>query len=103
MRRKPQIAAILLPFFIATLVNSSGADTALVALGIMLFTFRWTPATAPVHPKGQERRHDTCLFQEAQRPAEVQGAELASSKPLERTKRLEPSPLGEETVPANDP
>lgn len=46
MRRNPQMTAILLPFFIATLVNSSGADTALVALGIMLFTFRWAPAAA---------------------------------------------------------
>ena len=44
MRRNSQMTAILLPFFIATLVNSSGADTALVALGIMLFTFRWAPA-----------------------------------------------------------
>jgi hypothetical protein len=43
MRRNPQMTAILLPFFIAQLVNSSGADTALVALGIMLFTFGWAP------------------------------------------------------------
>lgn len=62
MRRNPQMTAILLPFFIATLVNSSGADTALVALGIMLFTFRWAPSAAPFHPKGQERRSNTGLF-----------------------------------------
>ena len=62
MRRNQQMTAILLPFFIATLVNSSGADTALVALGIMLFTFRWAPAVAPFHPKGQVRRRDTGLF-----------------------------------------
>jgi hypothetical protein len=44
MRRNSRMTALLLPFFIATLVNSSGADTALVALGIMLFAFRWAPA-----------------------------------------------------------
>ena len=64
MRRNPQMAAILLPFFIATLVNSSGADTALVALGIMLFAFRWAPAAAPSHPQAQVRRRDMGLFQE---------------------------------------
>ena len=46
MRRDPLMAAILLPFFVATLVNSTGADTALVALGVMLFAFGWAaPAT----------------------------------------------------------
>lgn len=58
MRQDSQMTAILLPFFIATLVNSSGADTALVALGIMLFAFRW----APFHSKGQVRRRDAGLF-----------------------------------------
>ena len=45
MHRNPRMTAILLPFFIAALVNSSGAgpEPALVALGIMLFAFRWAP------------------------------------------------------------
>ena len=65
MRRNPQMTAILLPFFISTLVNSSGADTALVALGIMLFAFRWMPTAAPSDPQGQVKRHSTGLFQDA--------------------------------------
>ena len=42
MRRFPQTAAILLPFFTASLVNSTVPDYgSVVALGIMLFTFGW--------------------------------------------------------------
>lgn len=41
MRRFPRTAAILLPFFTASLVNSSIPDYSVVALGIMLFTFGW--------------------------------------------------------------
>jgi hypothetical protein len=63
MRRNPQMTAILLPFFIATLVNSSGADTALVSLGIMLFAFRWAPAAVSFHPQGQLRIRNTGFFQ----------------------------------------
>lgn len=64
MRGNSQMTALLLPFFIATLVNSSSADTALVVLGIMLFAFRWPPTAAPFHPQGQVRRRDAGLFQE---------------------------------------
>jgi len=66
MRRNPPMTAILLPFFITALVNSSGAgpEPAFVALGIMLFAFRWAPTAAPFHPEGQVRRRDVGLFQE---------------------------------------
>jgi hypothetical protein len=42
----PSTAAILLPFFIASLVNSTGANNAFVALGIMLFAFGWERVAA---------------------------------------------------------
>jgi hypothetical protein len=47
MRRRPEMAAILLPFFVASLVNSAEGPFAyaFVALGIMLFTFRWAAPT----------------------------------------------------------
>ena len=64
MRRNSQMSALLLPFFIATLVNSTGADIALVALGIMLFAFRWVPTAIPFRPRGQVIKYDTGLFQE---------------------------------------
>jgi hypothetical protein len=51
MRRNSKMTALLLPFFIATLVNSTGADTALVALGILLFAFRWAPMTGDVRDR----------------------------------------------------
>ena len=65
MRRNPRMTAILLPFFIAALVNSSGTgpEPWLVALGIMLFAFRWAPTASPFHPQGQVRRRDAGLFQ----------------------------------------
>jgi hypothetical protein len=46
MRHFPQLTAILLPFFAAALVNSAAPDTALVALGIMLFAFGRAPFAA---------------------------------------------------------
>jgi hypothetical protein len=64
MRHNSQMTALLLPFFIATLVNSTGADIALVALGIMLFAFRWAPVTAPLQLQGQVKRCDTGIFQD---------------------------------------
>ena len=39
MRRDPAMCAVLLPFFIASLVNSTIPDYSLVALGIMLYAF----------------------------------------------------------------
>jgi hypothetical protein len=56
MHRNPRMTAILLPFFIEALVNSSGAgpESAFVALGIMLFAFRWAPTAAPFHPQGKK-------------------------------------------------
>lgn len=41
MRRCPELAAILLPFTVSCLVNSSGPDPLFAALGIMLFAFGW--------------------------------------------------------------
>ena len=43
MRRHPQICAILLPFFVASLINSAEEtfDYKFVALGIVLFAFGW--------------------------------------------------------------
>jgi hypothetical protein len=43
MRRRPQICAILLPFFVASLINSAEGsfEYGFVALGIMLFAFGW--------------------------------------------------------------
>jgi hypothetical protein len=43
MRRRPEMCAILLPFFVASLVNSAIPDWSLVALGIMLYVFGWVP------------------------------------------------------------
>lgn len=43
MRRCPELAAILLPFTVSCLVNSSGPDPLFAALGIMLFAFGWAP------------------------------------------------------------
>ncbi len=48
MRRSPAMAAILLPYFVATLVNSGGTGTTLVILGIMLFAFGWGPQRAGI-------------------------------------------------------
>jgi hypothetical protein len=48
MRRRPEMSAILLPFFAASLINSAEGpfEYAFVALGIMVFTFGWAgPAT----------------------------------------------------------
>jgi hypothetical protein len=64
MRRNSRMSALLLPFFIATLVNSTGADIALVALGIMVFAFRWVPIATASDPQGQVIRRDRGLFQE---------------------------------------
>jgi hypothetical protein len=48
MRKRPQMSAMLLPFFVASLVNSAEGnfEYGFVALGIILFTFGW--AGAPV-------------------------------------------------------
>lgn len=43
MRRSPQMTAMLLPFFVASLVNSSIPDWSFVALAIMLLAFGWAP------------------------------------------------------------
>jgi hypothetical protein len=50
MRHHPGTAAILLPFFIAALINSAEGsfEYAFTALGIMLFTFGWIPRQARV-------------------------------------------------------
>jgi hypothetical protein len=43
MRHRPQMCAILLPFFVASLINSAEGsfEYGFVALGIMLFAFGW--------------------------------------------------------------
>jgi hypothetical protein len=41
VRRNPALAAILLPFLIATLVNSAGADVPFAALAVMLYGLGW--------------------------------------------------------------
>jgi hypothetical protein len=41
MRRFPVLAAVLLPFFVASLVNSAVPDWSLAALGVMLSGFGW--------------------------------------------------------------
>jgi hypothetical protein len=48
MRHRPGMAAILLPFLVAVLVNSAGADVPIAVLAVMLFAFGWAP--------GQPRR-----------------------------------------------
>ena len=61
MRRRPQMCAILLPFFVASLINSAGGsfEYGFVALGIVLFAFGWagtsqagdpSPAVQPGRP-----------------------------------------------------
>jgi hypothetical protein len=61
MRGRPQMCAILLPFFVASLINSAEGnfEYGFVALGIMLFTFGWagtgqardpSPAARPDRP-----------------------------------------------------
>jgi hypothetical protein len=60
-RRRPQICAILLPFFVASLINSAEGsfEYGFVALGIALFAFGWagtsqagdpSPAVQPGRP-----------------------------------------------------
>lgn len=41
MRRSPRMTALFLPFFIASMVNSSVPDWSFTVLGILLFTFGW--------------------------------------------------------------
>jgi hypothetical protein len=48
MRRDPLMCAVLLPFFVASLVNSSVPDYSLVALGIFLHALGWRPQGVPV-------------------------------------------------------
>lgn len=52
MRRSAPMAAILMPFFVASLVNSATPDWALTAVGIMLMGFGWA-----------QRGGDTCALQ----------------------------------------
>ncbi len=50
MRRRPPMTAILLPFFAASLINSSIPDYSFVALGVMLFAFGWASrASSPLN------------------------------------------------------
>jgi hypothetical protein len=41
MQRSPAMAAVLLPLFVASLINSAIPDWSFVALGIMLYGFGW--------------------------------------------------------------
>ncbi len=41
MRRSPLITALLLPFFVSSILNDSVPDYSLTVLGIVLFTFGW--------------------------------------------------------------
>jgi hypothetical protein len=41
VRRFPEMAAVLLPFLVAVLVNSAGADVPLAALAVMVYGFGW--------------------------------------------------------------
>jgi hypothetical protein len=53
MRHRPDIAALLLPFFIASLINSAEGsfEYAFVALGVMLLAFGWVqPIARPPFP-----------------------------------------------------
>lgn len=54
MRRRPQMTAILLPFFVTSLVNSAEGsfEYGFVALGIMLFAFGWAGAPQTDTPAG---------------------------------------------------
>jgi hypothetical protein len=47
MRRHPQMAALLLPFMVASMVNSAIPDWSLASLGILLFTCGWIPREVP--------------------------------------------------------
>lgn len=44
LRRSPEMAAILLPFLVAVLVNSAGADVPLAALAVMAYGLGLSPA-----------------------------------------------------------
>jgi hypothetical protein len=52
MRRRPHMCAILLPFFVASLINSAEGsfEYGFVALGIMLFAFRSAGTSPPGGP-----------------------------------------------------
>jgi hypothetical protein len=58
MRRHTGAAAILLPFFVASLINSAeGAfEYSFVALGIMLFAFGWVTPAVPARAPGDLER-----------------------------------------------
>lgn len=51
LRRTPGMAAILLPFLVAVLVNSSGADVPFVALAVMAYGFGWARRKVTAHNK----------------------------------------------------
>lgn len=54
MRHSPPMTAVLLPFFVASLVNSSIPDWSFVALGIMLFGLGWAPKSMASMADGRE-------------------------------------------------
>jgi hypothetical protein len=47
MRRHPQMAALLLPFMVASMVNSAIPDWSLAALGILLLACGWVSGEVP--------------------------------------------------------
>ena len=53
MRSHPEMAAIMLPFFAALMINSDDASPPLVALAILLFAFDW--ATRAANPPAPAR------------------------------------------------
>jgi len=50
LRRRPVLAAVLLPFMVASLVNSEIPDWSLAALAIMLAAFGWGRPSADPGP-----------------------------------------------------
>jgi hypothetical protein len=68
MRRRPQMCAILLPFFVTSSINSAEYtfEYAFVALGIMLFAFGWARAPQSDDPPAADLYNPPPVLEEGQ-------------------------------------
>ena len=68
MRYRPQMCAILLPFFVASLINSAEGnfEYGFVALGVMLFAFGWAGSSLVYDPSLAVRAGRPAVLEEGQ-------------------------------------
>ena len=88
MRHRPQMCAILLPFFVASLINSAEGsfEYGFVALGIMLFAFGWAGTGQADDPSLAVRPGRPAVLEEGRArlscrsPARKKGARTGTSR-----------------------